>query len=95
MLCMRAPVHEVCGGVDDHVLSVALSQQLQSAPVSAVVVVSGQHDDDVGALGMIDHQIVTRVDDAGCSCQKEDENGDGTADGFDFHDECSLLNRKV
>ena len=58
MFSICLTVDSISRSVNNHSLAIAFAQELESTPISQVIVVSGQHDDRVRSLRAVDHKII-------------------------------------
>lgn len=64
-------IERFSGGVELQVLAVGVAEQIYAAPKAAVVVVSGENDDNVGFFRLIDYEITARMRDCEAAEQEE------------------------
>jgi hypothetical protein len=59
MLCIGASVDSISRRINQHFLTITLAEQLKSAPISKVVMISRQYDNSVGSLRLVHNQVIT------------------------------------
>lgn len=78
MFCIGPAVDSFRRCVEQHASSIAVTQQLDSAPIAVVVTVSGKYHDGIGLLGSIDDEIAAGVED----CEERKHHEDSSYEEF-------------
>ena len=61
MFCICSAVNSIGWRIHQHSSAITFAQKREPAPIPQIVVVAGQHDDDVGSLWVIHDKITARA----------------------------------